>query len=85
MKYKLNKLNEDNPGWLTHNEGGQDHYYFTDEGDFIVALCGTVKSNKQADTWEIESTKNQCKACLSKINKLEKEGEIEVSMKGIFL
>lgn len=81
----MKKFNENHPGWLTHMHGGKDHYYFSDEGDFILSLCGEIKDNGYMDLQPVEDESNLCKRCLAKVKKLENGEKIEIKMKGFLI
>lgn len=81
----MDKINENHPGWLSHMDGCKDHYYFSEEGDFILSLCGEYKSNKYLDVYPLEGNSDLCKRCLNKVKKLENGEKIEIKMKGFLI
>lgn len=81
----MEKINVQHPGWLTHINGGKNHYYILEEGSFIITLCGKSMSNTYLETEPLEKEDNQCKTCLRRINKLKNGEKIQIKVDGIFL
>jgi len=81
----MKKINNLHPGWLEHINGGKNHYYILEEGDFIITLCGKTMSNTHMETHSLNSEENQCKTCLRRINKFKNGEKIKVKINGIFI
>lgn len=80
------KLKENHPGWMEHMDGGKDHYYVKQEGDFIISICGATKTDKDGMELQSESgSTNKCKKCLNLVEKIQKGEVVHVKTKGIFI
>lgn len=86
----MKKINENHLGWAEHLDGGKDHYYVTNEGVFIISICGEAKSYTHSDECfmnqqSLDVKNNLCKRCLNQIKKFENGEKVKIEVKGMFL
>lgn len=76
----METVNNDAIGWQEDlSENHSHHYYIFSDVDFDTAICGKYVCNKSLVLTEDEQ--DYCKACIANLDKLKKDGHLDIKMK----